>query len=61
MGECQAINLFRKWSAIKVGYQVPQRAKLQLMQYWGIQNTGVKEETQTDISKFKNHEMEGVP
>ena len=31
------------------------------MQYWGTQNIGVKEETQTDIMKLKNHEMEKVP
>lgn len=28
------------------------------MQYWDIQNTGAKEVTQRDVSKFKNHETE---
>lgn len=61
MEGCQAINLFRKLSDIKVGYHIPYRAEPQLMEYWGIQNSGVKEETQTDITKLKNHEMEKVP
>ena len=46
MEGCQAINLFRKLSDIKVGYHMPYRAEPQLMEYWGIQNSGVKEETQ---------------
>lgn len=50
MGGYQAINPFGKLPAIKVGSQVHQRAQPQLIQYWGIHNTGAKEETQKDIS-----------
>ena len=53
MEGCQAINLFRKLSDIKVGYHMPYRAEPQLMEYWGIQNSGVKEETQQILQSLK--------
>lgn len=33
---------------------IPEQSPNKLRQYWGIPNTGAKEETQRDISKFKN-------
>lgn len=55
MTECQAITLFLKLPAIKVGYQVHSRAKpKQTNAVLGHSEHGAKEETQRDISKFKN-------